>query len=215
MRRPTPAPITSDASGRSWSGLLAAAVLGYVAGLLPSASLAARAASGGQVDLRSAGTGNPGGANAAAVLGRRWGYAVMAADITKGAVACRVGRRLAGDAGQHAAGVAAVVGHCYPVTHGFRGGKGVATSVGQCLATLPVYVPIDLGVATAVAAGPWRNRAFPATMAASATWVAASLVWWRRQLPNAWGGPVTVGHPIAAATSSAIITTRFIAGRRS
>lgn len=199
---------------RVWRPLVAAAI-GYAAGLVPSASLAARAASGGQVDLRSAGTGNPGGANAAAVLGRRWGYGVMAADIAKGALACRIGRRLAGDGGQHVAGVAAVLGHCYPMTHGFRGGKGVATSVGQCVATLPAYVPIDLGVATAVAAGPWRQRAFPATMAASATWVAASVLWWRRQLPNAWGGTVTLGHPIAAAASSAIITTRFLAERRS
>ncbi|MCO8129071.1 glycerol-3-phosphate acyltransferase [Acidimicrobiia bacterium EGI L10123] len=194
--------------------LALAALVGYAAGLVPSASLAARAASGGQVDLRTAGSGNPGGANAAAVLGRRWGYAVMAADITKGAVACRAGRRLAGGPGQHVAAVAAVLGHCYPATHRFRGGKGVATSVGQCLMTLPAYVPIDLGVAAAVAAGPWRQRAFPATMAASATWVAACVLWWRRQLPNAWGGPVTVGHPIAAAASSAIITTRFLAERR-
>lgn len=194
--------------------LVAAAAIGYAAGLLPSATLAARAASGGEVDLRQAGSGNPGGANAAAVLGRRWGYAVMAADIAKGAVACRVGRRIGGDTGQHVAAVAAVVGHCYPVTHGFRGGKGVATSVGQCLMTLPAYVPLDLGVATLVAAGPWRQRAFPATMAASATWVGASIVWWRHQLPNAWGGRVTVAHPVAAAASSAIIATRFIEGRR-
>lgn len=191
-----------------------AALAGYAAGLVPTAALAARAASGGQVDLRTAGTGNPGGANAAAVLGRRWGFAVMAGDIAKGVTACRIGRRLDGDRGQHVAGVAAVSGHCYPVTHGFRGGKGVATSVGQCLATLPAYVPIDLGVATAVAAGPWRERAFSATLAASSTWVAASALWWHRQLPNAWGGPVTLGHPIAAAASSAIILTRFLGSRR-
>jgi glycerol-3-phosphate acyltransferase PlsY len=199
---------------RSWSTIAASAAVGYAAGLVPSASLAARAASGGTLDLRSSGTGNPGGANAAAVLGKRWGYAVMAADIAKGAVASRVGRRFAGDMGQHVGAVAAVVGHCYPVTHGFRGGKGVATSVGQCLATLPAYVPVDLGVATAVAAGPWRQRAFPATMAASATWVGASTLWWRRQLPNAWGGQPTIGHPLAAAASSAVITARFLEGRR-
>jgi glycerol-3-phosphate acyltransferase PlsY len=197
----------------AWS-LAGAAAVGYALGLLPSAALAARVASGGKVDLRASGTGNPGGANAAAVLGRRWGYGVMAADIAKGAVACRLGRRVGGDIGQHVAAVSAVVGHCYPVTHGFRGGKGVATSVGQCLMTLPAYVPIDLGVAAVVAAGPWRQRALPATMAASATWVAASIVWWRRQLPNAWGGPVTIAHPLAAAASSAIIATRFLEGRR-
>ena len=213
MHHRTPGLATSVDLRPGWRALAAAATAGYVAGLVPSATLTARSASGGQIDLRAAGTGNPGGANAAALLGRRWGYAVMAADIAKGAVACRVGRRLGGDAGQHVAGVAAIVGHCYPVTHRFRGGKGVATSVGQCVATLPAYLPIDLGIATAVAAGPWRDRAFPATMAASVTWVAASLLWWRRQLPNAWGGRPTIGHPAAAAASSAIIATRFLAGR--
>ncbi|MFP5322369.1 MAG: glycerol-3-phosphate acyltransferase [Acidimicrobiia bacterium] len=195
--------------------IAAAAALGYVAGLLPSADLAARAASGGQVDLRVAGTGNPGGANAAVVLGRRWGYAVMAGDIAKGFVASRAGRRLAGDVGQHVGAVAAVVGHCYPVTNGFRGGKGVAASVGQCLATLPAYVPIDLGVAALTAASPrWRQRAFAATVAASVTWVAAATVWWRADLPNAWGGRPTAGHPLAAAASSAVIAQRFLAGSR-
>lgn len=189
--------------------LLAAAGVGYVAGLVPSADLAARAASGGRVDLREAGSGNPGGANAAAVLGRGWGYGVMAADIAKGVVACRLGRRLAGDVGQHVAGVAAVVGHCYPVTSGFRGGKGVATSGGQCLATLPGSVPIDLAVAAAAAAGPWRGRALPATLAASAAWVAAALIWWRGDLPNAWGGRPTPGHAVAAAASGAIVAHRF------
>lgn len=79
----------------------------------------------------------------------------MAADIAKGAVASRIGRRLAGDIGQHVAGVAAVVGHCYPVTKDFRGGKGVGCSVGQCLATFPAYLPIDVAVAAAVAMWVW------------------------------------------------------------
>jgi len=188
---------------------VAAAAVGYVAGLVPSASLAARAASGGAVDLRTTGSGNPGGANAAAVLGRRWGYGVMAADIAKGAAACVLGRRLAGDPGQHVAGVAAVLGHCYPVTHGFRGGKGVATAIGQCAATLPLSVPVDLGAAAFVATRRRRGGAFPATIAATMTWVVASVLWWRRQLPNAWGGAVTIAHPLAATASSAVIAIRF------
>lgn len=194
--------------------LLAAAAVGYTAGLLPSAALAARAASGGRIDLRRAGSGNPGGANAAAVLGRGWGVGVMAADIAKGALASRIGRRLAGDPGQHVAAVAAVLGHCHPVTHGFRGGKGVATAVGQCLATLPASLPIDLGVAAAAAAVPSRQRSLAGTTAAALTWVGAGVVWRRRNLPNAWGGPVTIGHPVAAAASSAIVLSRFRAERR-
>lgn len=201
----------SAGSGLGRSAIAAAA--GYALGLLPSADLAARLATRGSIDLREEGSGNPGGANAAAVLGARWGYAVMAADIAKGALAARVGRRLAGDPGQHLAAVGSVVGHCYPVTHGFHGGKGVACSVGQCAATFPAYLPVDLGVATVVAAGPWRQRAFVATAASSVAWVAAATVWWRRGLPNGWGGPATVGLPLAAAASSAVIAQRFLAGR--
>lgn len=201
-------------TSRRWAGVATAAAAGYAAGLVPSADVAARLASGGRVDLREHGSGNPGGANAAAVLGARWGYGVMAADIAKGAIAARVGRRLAGDTGQHVAAVAAVVGHCYPVTKQFRGGKGVGCSVGQCLATLPAYLPIDLAVATTVAAGPWKQRAFAATVVSSAVWVGAATLWWRRGWPNAWGGTPTVGLPLAAAASSAVIFQRFWAGHR-
>lgn len=189
--------------------IVAAAALGYAAGLLPSADLAARAATGGAVDLRSAGSGNPGGANAGAVLGRRWGAAVMAADVLKGVVACRVARRVAGDVGQHVAGVAAVVGHCYPVTARFRGGKGVATGVGQCAATLPYLLPIEVAVAGAASRGPWRDRALAATVAASVTWVVGAVTWWRLGLPNAWGGRPSMVHPLAALGSSAVIARRF------
>lgn len=193
--------------------LLAAAGTGYLAGTLPSADLAARVATGGQVELRRAGSGNPGGANAGAVLGRGWGYAVMAADVAKGAAASRAGGRLAGPAGSHLAGTAAVVGHCFPAWSGFRGGKGVACTVGQCLATFPAYFPIDIAVAAVSTAGPWRNRAFTATAAASTTWVLAGVLWWRRQLPNAWGPEPSLLLPVAAAASSAVVLNRFVAGR--
>lgn len=186
---------------------------GYLLGLVPSAAVATKLATRGEVDLRQEGSGNPGGANAAAVLGRRWGYAVTAADIAKSTVACRLGRRLAGDRGQHLAGFASVLGHCYPVTHGFRGGKGVACSVGQCLATFPAFLPVDLGVAAVIAAGPWRERAFTATIVSSAAWVGAGTLWWRRGWANGWGGPPTAGLPLAAATTSAVIVQRFRAGK--
>ena len=147
-------------------------------------------------------------------IGPRWGYAVMAADIAKAAAAARIGRRIAGDTGQHVAAVAAVLGHCYPITKKFQGGKGVGCSVGQCLATLPGYLPADLAVATAVAAGPWRQRAFTATAVSSAVWVTAATLWWRRGWPNAWGGTPTVGLPLAAAATSAVIFQRFAASRQ-
>jgi acyl phosphate:glycerol-3-phosphate acyltransferase len=192
-----------------------AAVLGYLLGTFPTADLVARRVSGGTVDLRVAGTGNPGGANALKVLGARAGYTVMAGDIAKGAMASTVGRVIAGSAGAHAAGTAAVIGHCLPVWNGGKGGKGVATTVGQCLATFPAYFPIDVAVAAATAANPrLKQRAFTATMVASACWVAGAFVWWRKGWRNLWGPRPDAGLPLSAAISSAVVAYKFVAASR-
>jgi fatty acid-binding protein DegV len=61
-----------------------AALIGYLLGTIPTADIVSRRVSAGTVDLRSAGSGNPGGANAMAVLGPRAGTTVMAGDIGKG-----------------------------------------------------------------------------------------------------------------------------------
>ena len=191
--------------------VLASAATGYLLGTVPCADTAARLATGGLTDLRLAGTGNPGAVNAMHVLGAGWGWGILAADATKGAVACVAGRRLGGSTGAHVAGTAAVVGHCFPVWNGFRGGKGVAVSLGQCTATFPAYLPVDLGVAWAV--GKWKGRTFPGTAAASATWVAAGVVWWRRGWPNGWGPPPTAALPISAAVSSGVILYKFLTAK--
>ncbi|MGH9179008.1 MAG: glycerol-3-phosphate acyltransferase [Acidimicrobiales bacterium] len=192
--------------------LAGAATAGYLLGTAPSADVAVRLA-GGTADLRTQGTGNPGGANALVVMGKGWGYGIMGVDMAKGALACGAGRRLAGDTGAHLAGTAAVVGHCFPIWNGFRGGKGVAASVGQCLATFPVYVPFDLGLAWLMATPQWGRtvgtRTLVATAIASTAWVAVATLWWRRQLPNGWAPRATAGLPIAAAASSAVILSRF------
>ena len=135
-----------------------AALIGYLLGTIPTADIVSRRVSAGAVDLRSAGSGNPGGANAMAVLGPRAGTTVMVGDIGKGVLACAAGAVVAGRSGAHLAGTASVVGHCYPVWNGFHGGKGVAASVGQCLATFPAYFPIDLAVAAVTVSNPaWRR----------------------------------------------------------
>lgn len=190
-------------------GLAAAAAAGYLTGTIPCADAAARLATGGAADLRSSGTGNPGAVNAMAVLGTRWGSAILAADAGKGMLACALGRRLAGSTGAHVAGTAAVIGHCFPVWSGFRGGKGVAVSLGQCAATFPAYLPVDLAVAWAV--GKWTGAALPGTAVASATWVTAGVLWWRRGWPNGWGPAPSVALPLSAAVSSAVIVQRFLA----
>ena len=199
-----------------WNRIGLAAAAGYLLGTFPTADIVARRSSGGFVDLRKAGSGNPGTANAAAVLGKKAGAAVLAGDVAKGALASGVGAVVAGPVGAHIGGTAAVAGHCYPVWNGFRGGKGVATSIGQCLATFPAYFPIDAFVGVATAAMPWWNkRAFTATLTSSVCWVAGGVVWWRRGLANGWGPSPTMALPLAAAASSAIIAERFLAAERS
>jgi glycerol-3-phosphate acyltransferase PlsY len=148
------------------------------------------------------------------VLGKRAGYTVMAVDIAKGAAACGVGALVAGPAGAHAAGTASVVGHCLPVWSRGKGGKGVAPSVGQCLATFPAYFPLDLGIAAVTASNPrWRQRAFTATIVSSVCWVLGGVVWWRRQWPNLWGPRPTGALPAASLASSAVIAYKFVVAR--
>ena len=184
--------------------------VGYLLGTFPTADIVSRRVAG-DLDLRTAGTGNPGAANAIVVLGKRAGLTIMAGDITKGALACGVGAVIAGPPGAHLAGTASVTGHCYPVWNGFAGGgKGVATSVGQCLATFPAYFPIDVAVAAVTASNPrWNQRAFTATLASSACWVIGALVWWAKGWRNLWGPKPSALLPLAAATTSAIIAQRF------
>lgn len=203
--------------------------MGYLVGSLPSADLACLLATGGTTDLRAVGSRNPGAHNVGRYVGKRWGQAVMAADMTKGALACVAGRSAAGGDGAHVAGVAAVVGHCYPVWSHFRGGKGVATSVGQVAATFPVWSVVDLLIAWAGAEVPkrrgprgagwygdadelrwWRRRHVGATMISSSVWVGAATLWWRRGWPNLWGPRPSSALPLAAAATSAVILFRLV-----
>lgn len=191
--------------------ITSAAAIGYLLGTFPTADLVARRVTRGAVDLRASGSGNPGTANAINVLGKRAGAQVLVGDVAKGAAACAVGAVVAGPVGAHVAGTSSVVGHCYPVWNGFRGGKGVATSVGQCLATFPAYFPIDAAVAVITVANPrWKQRAYAATLASSVCWVIGGVVWWARGMRNLWGPKPSLALPIASAVSSAVIIRRFI-----
>ena len=191
--------------------MLGALALGYALGLLPSAEIVARRVGRGALDLRSAGSGNPGAMNAYRLLGRRAGVIVALADVAKGVAACTAGRAVAGTNGGHTAGVGAVAAHCYPVSRGRRGGIGAATSFGQCLATFPVFAPVDAALAIGVARLPGLRRPAAAALLVSSTcWVAAGGLWWRRRLPNLWGPEPTGALPLANAATAAVIASRAL-----
>src|SRR5688572_17307226 len=65
-----------------------ALVVAYLLGTIPSAVVASRLASGGQVDIRQAGSGNPGALNTLGVHGAKWGAVVLLMDSGKAVLAC-------------------------------------------------------------------------------------------------------------------------------
>ena len=196
---------------------VASASLGYVAGLLPSADLIAKAVARSSdspdtqvLDPRRAGSGNPGAANIANLLGRRAGAAVFTLDMGKALLAGQAGRALAGATGANVAASATVLGHCFPVTRGLRGGKGVAASFGQMLATFPAYLPVDLALgAVAAKSAFWKRRPVATIGATCGLWVALAADWTRSGRNNLWGPRPTAAMPIAAAVSAAAIVYRF------
>lgn len=189
-----------------------AAAVGYVLGTIPSAGVVAWLATRGEIDLRAVGSGNPGAINAIKMLGTRWGLVVLAADIAKGALAVVLGLVIAGDAGAYAAATAAIAGHIFPIWSRFRGGKGVATSAGACLAAFPAYFPIDLAVAGASALR--AKRADVGTQVACLVWIVSAALWWGADLPNLWGPDPSVGLLLFAVIGSTMILYKFRAAAR-
>jgi acyl phosphate:glycerol-3-phosphate acyltransferase len=105
----------------------------YLLGSIPFGLLIVKAL-GGQ-DIRSAGSGNIGAANVARNAGWLAGILTLLFDAGKGYLAVWVAGQYTNGSGRWmiAAAVAAVAGHIFPVWLGFKGGKGVATSLGAFL----------------------------------------------------------------------------------
>lgn len=122
-----------------------ALLLAYLLGSLPTALLVSRWVAG--VDIREVGDGNMGARNVTRTLGWWPGATVACVDFSKGALAVLLSRSLALSAGwQLAAGAAAVLGHDFPLWAGFRGGQGMAASLGVLAVLMPVQTLWGLGV---------------------------------------------------------------------
>ena len=105
-------------------------------------------------DITSAGSGNPGSMNMLRNHGFFFGILNLTLDALKGAIPAICGFFLFGgfDGGVGArsaiyiAGISAVVGHCFPVWYKFKGGKGVATTMGFCMVAHPYIALAIFGV---------------------------------------------------------------------
>ena len=101
----------------------------------------------GGIDIRAHGSGNAGATNTLRVLGPGPAAAVFVLDVLKGVVSVLAAKWLVpGEAWAHmAAGLAAVAGHNWPVWFRFRGGKGIATTIGV-VATLMFLPGLAAGI---------------------------------------------------------------------
>ena len=120
----------------------ASGALGYMIGAISFAVLIAKSKG---VDIFSAGSGNPGATNVLRTMGRPYGFACFFLDALKGVVAVLVGRGLAdgGDPAQIASIIGllgAIFGHSFSLFLRFRGGKGVATTVGGLFVLMPLVM---------------------------------------------------------------------------
>ena len=99
------------------------------------------------IDIRKEGSGNAGMTNTIRVMGLKAGITVFVVDVLKAFVAVKIGFAIAGVYGAMAGFAGVVIGHCWPAAFGFKGGKGVAASLGAALALNWVSALIALAVA--------------------------------------------------------------------
>ena len=130
----------------SWLALVLAAVVAYLMGSINWAIIITKIVS--NKDIRDSGSGNAGATNVLRTQGPAFAVMTLVLDSAKGIVAVLIGGWLLSAVqlnpgaveslnpdnlmkiGQYFASLFCVLGHLYPVFHGFRGGKGVASTMG-------------------------------------------------------------------------------------
>ena len=170
----------------SWLG----PTLSAFAYLLGSVSFAILVARRYGVDPRSEGSHNPGATNVGRLVGKRAGRMVLALDAAKGALPMLAARGLLGmdDVWSAVVGSAAVLGHCFPIWHGGRGGKGAATAAGVMLVAAP---PAGLAaVLTYLVAKKVTRRASVGSLAGALVGAIVSALWAGWDTPAAAAGVV-------------------------
>lgn len=110
-------------------------IAAFVTGSIPFGVLFARAKG---VDLRKVGSGNIGATNALRNVGKTAAVLTLLGDMLKGTAAVALGRAFGvGPLYEGILGLAAILGHDFSIFLRFRGGKGVATSLGVIMIYMP------------------------------------------------------------------------------
>ena len=190
-------PLSGPVAGFS-PALIAAIAAGYLMGSIPFGLVLTRMA--GLGDIRRIGSGNIGATNVLRTGNKSLAVVTLLLDLGKGALVVLVVSRNWGfvgpmDAGLFA-GLATVLGHNFPVWLQFRGGKGVATTMGVLLGSL---FPVG-----AVACGAWLLTAAVFRYSSLAALVALTSA----PVYAAWIGATPVALAAGALTLLSIFTHR-------
>ena len=139
-----------------------AVIVSYLFGAVPFGLLFSRLFS--NVDIRTVGSGNIGATNVLRAAGKKAAILTLFADCFKGLLPVLAVQFLFHDAALASlSGAAAVLGHNFPVYLGFKGGKGVATSYGVVLATVP-WIGLVCLIAWLFTAVVWRYSSLSALL---------------------------------------------------
>jgi len=113
-------------------------IIAYLLGNIATAYFVSRAVA--NIDIRDYGSGNAGSTNVLRVLGQKPAAIVFLGDVLKGAAAVLIGGYIAGNYGEIIAGIFVIIGHNWPFVLKFKGGKGIATTIGLMLPIDPLIV---------------------------------------------------------------------------
>ena len=116
--------------------------LAYLLGSIPFSLIIARLLKG--IDIRNHGSGNIGATNVLRTVGKREAALALIADILKGALPVLLAVFILEGVWITATAVLVVLGHVFPIFASFKGGKGVATSLGALIVIIPKGVIISL-----------------------------------------------------------------------
>lgn len=116
------------------SNLIPLLIFGYFLGSTPFGFLVSRAKG---IDIRKVGSGNIGGTNVSRALGLKWGLLVAILDLLKGVIPVYLATKFfVFDWQIVLVAISPVLGHIFPVWLNFKGGKGMATTVGALFVLL-------------------------------------------------------------------------------
>lgn len=106
----------------------------------------------GKKDIRKYGSGNAGATNILRAYGWKASLIVLLIDAAKGLLVVLLSKLFGGEIGAMIGSICVVTGHNWPYVFGFRGGKGVSTTMGVLFALMPAVTAGILAIAVIIIA---------------------------------------------------------------